>query len=172
MARTSNRQIRDVTQGWTISRRKDRLQFELSGAAAAKAAISDYEYALSVPGIIQVPEAEAWFEAVLVPMASATVYNPDHMFDPALTQKQLTVRNWRPGDRFWPAHSKSPKKIKVLLQERRLNGTKRKLWPVVASGREIVWVRGFPAPARFRPQHGTKEALVIREFANRERSHA
>ena len=160
-----------LPKGWAILRTPDRLQFGLSGRAA-QVAISDYAYALAVPGIIQVPEAEAWFEAVLVPRTSATVYNPDHMLDPSLTQKELTVRNWRAGDRFWPAHSKSPKKIKELLQERRLTGTKRKLWPVVASGREIVWVRGFPAPARFRPQHGSKDALVIRELANRERPHA
>ena len=29
-------------------------------------------------------------------------YNPDHVFDPKLLQQELTVRNWRPGDRFWP----------------------------------------------------------------------
>ena len=71
-----------------------------------------------------------------------------------MLQKELTVRNWRAGDRYWPAHSKAPKKIKELLQERKLTGMERKLWPVVVSGQEIVWVRGFPAPARLRPPGG------------------
>ena len=78
------------------------------------------------------------------------------MLDPALLQKELTVRNWRAGDRYWPAHSKAPKKIKELLQERKLTGPERKLWPVVVSGQEIVWVRGFPAPARLRPRDGAQ----------------
>ena len=95
-------------------------------------------------------------------------YNPDHMLDPALLQKELTVRNWRAGDRYWPSHSKAPKKIKELLQERKLTGTERKLWPVVVSGQEIVWVRGWPAPARLRPRDGTHQALVIRELASGE----
>src|SRR5215469_12785442 len=43
-------------------------------------------------------------------------YNPDQLLDPALVSKQITVRNWRPGDRFWPAHTRSPKKVKELLQ--------------------------------------------------------
>ena len=77
--------------------------------------------------------------------------------------KKLTVRNWRAGDRFWPAHSKAPKKVKELLQERKLAGRERKLWPVVVSGQEIVWMRGFPAPVRLRPREGATQALVFQE---------
>jgi tRNA(Ile)-lysidine synthase len=159
-----------LPKGWAISKTKDELRFETQSGPAL--AISDYEYALAVPGVVQVVEAGAWFEAALVPGSAAPGYNPDHMFDPTLLQKELTVRNWRPGDRFWPAHSKSPKKIKELLQERKLTGTARKLWPVVVSGQEIVWVRGFPAPVQLRPQEGSKPALVIREFAGQERPRA
>ena len=71
-------------------------------------------------------------------------YNPDHLLDADSLPGPLRVRNWRPGDRFWPAHTKSPKKIKELLQERHVAQPERRLWPVVVSGDEIVWVRGFP----------------------------
>ena len=113
--------------------------------------------------MVHVPEAETWIEATLVPGSQSPGYNPDHMLDPALLQQELTVRNWRAGDRYWPAHSKSPKKIKELLQERKLTGTERRLWPVVVSGQEIVWVRGFSTPARLRPPEGAPKVLVIRE---------
>ncbi len=152
-----------LPQGWVLSVGKGGLQF---GSPAA-AANSDYQYVLTVPGAIEVPELGARIEATLVPGNAAPGYNPDHMLDPALLQKELTVRNWRAGDRYWPAHSKSPKKIKELLQERKLTGTERRLWPVGVSGQEIVWVRGFPAPARFRPPDGIQEALAIRESASR-----
>ena len=132
--------------------------------ARQPAANSDYEYKLAVPGTIRVPETGACFEVARVPGSAAAGYNPDHMLDPALLQQELTVRNWRAGDRYWPAHSKAPRKIKELLQERKLTGTERKLWPVVVSGQEIVWVRGFPTPARLRPGDGDHEALVIREL--------
>jgi tRNA(Ile)-lysidine synthase len=154
-----------LPKGWAISRIGDVLKFDLSRTSAA---ISDYEYTLEVPGVVQVPEARTQFEAVLVPATSVTGYNPDHMFDPALLQGELTVRNWHAGDRFWPAHTKSPKKVKELLQARKLTGTERKLWPVVTSGQEIVWVRGFPSPSSLRPRDGSKQALVISELADRE----
>lgn len=150
--------------GWEVSRTNAGLQFRL----AAEVAIRDYEYVLAVPGVVKVPEAKAWFEAAMVPRDAAPGYNPDHTFDPALLQKELTVRNWRAGDRFWPAHSKSPKKIKELLQEQKVTGPERKLWPVVVSGQDIVWVRGLPAPAQLRPREGVKETLVIREYPKHE----
>lgn len=153
-----------LPEGWVVSKGKDKggLQFERGRKAEA---VSDYEYGLAVPGVVQVPEAGAWFEAAIVPGDTVSGYNPDHAFDPGLLEKELTVRNWRAGDRFWPAHSKSPKKVKELLQERRLAVRDRKLWPVVVSGQEIVWMRGFPAPARLRPREGAKQALVIQEHA-------
>jgi len=77
--------------------------------------------------------------------------------------KELRVRNWRPGDRYWPAHTKSPKKIKELLQEQHVAQPERRLWPVAMSGDEIVWMRGFPVPARLRAQTG-QEAVMIREI--------
>lgn len=153
-----------LPKGWTISISKDDLRFDTPGKGAA--AVSNYEYALAVPGRVRVSEAKSWFEAAMVPGSEASGYNPDHMFDPALLRSELTVRNWRPGDRFWPAHRKSPKKIKELLQERKVTGTERKLWPVVASGEQIVWVRGFLAPLQLRPGDGSKQALVIREVGS------
>ncbi len=155
-----------LPEGWLVSVTKDGLQFAPPSRAAA--ANSDYAYRLAVPGSIRVPEAGACFEVARVPGSAAAGYNPDHMLDPALLQQELTVRNWRAGDRYWPAHSKAPRKIKELLQERKLTGTERKLWPVVVSGQEIVWVRGFPTPARLRPGDGDHEALVIRELPSRE----
>lgn len=150
-----------LPEGWLLSITKSGLQFD---APSRPVSNSEYAYILAVPGTVRVPEAGTWFEATLVPENRRAGYNPDQMLDPALLQQELTVRSWRAGDRYWPAHSKSPKKIKELLQERKLTGTERKLWPVVASGQEIVWVRGFPAPARLRLGDSAQQALVIREF--------
>jgi tRNA(Ile)-lysidine synthase len=151
-----------LPEGWLLSVTKDGLQFDPPSRTAA--ANSDYAHKLAIPGTTHIPETGARFEVARVPGNAASGYNPDHMLDPALLQQELTVRNWRAGDRYWPAHSKAPRKLKELLQERKLTGTQRKLWPVVVSGQEIVWVRGFPTPARLRPGNGDHEALVIREL--------
>jgi len=122
---------------------------------------TEYEYRLSVPGSVVVPETESRFEAVLVSGNAAESYNPENLMDRSQLAAELKVRNWRAGDRFWPAHTKVSRKIKELLQERHVTGLERKLWPVVVSGTEVVWVRGFLASARSRPRN--EPAVLIRE---------
>jgi tRNA(Ile)-lysidine synthase len=146
---------------WKVSHKKGELHFELQGANGEPA---DYEYRLPTPGSIDVPELGSRFESKLIGRNAVQGYNPDHLFDPELLAKELTVRNWRPGDRFWPAHSKALRKIKELLQDRKVTGPERKLWPVVLSGDEIVWLRGFPRPAKLQPQENSPQALLLREL--------
>lgn len=146
--------------GWTLLRRGSLLSFRRAAAQEKSA----YEYRLTIPGRIEVPELAVVFEAAPVFLGGgAPGYNPEHLFDPQLLAKELVVRNWRPGDRFWPAHTREPKKIKELLQQHHIQGQERKTWPVVASGDSVIWVRGFRAPARLRPAQGSREAVVIRE---------
>src|ERR1700686_3754425 len=96
-----------------------------------------------------------------IPADEQPGYNADHLLDAESLPGPLRVRNWRPGDRFWPAHTKSPKKIKELLKERQVAQPERGFWPVVVSGNEIVWVRGFLPPARLRAKHGRAAILIM-----------
>ena len=123
----------------------------------------DYEYELTVPGETAVYEAGSSISAQHVPADAQPRYNPDHLLDAESLPGPLRVRNWRPGDRFWPAHTKSPKKIKELLQELHVAQAERKVWPLVVSGDEIVWLRGFPTPAKLRAKPG-RTAILIAEI--------
>jgi tRNA(Ile)-lysidine synthetase-like protein len=80
------------------------------------------------------------------------------------------IRNWRPGDRFWPAHTKAPKKIKDLLQKLKVAQPRRRLWPVVVSGNELVWMRGFPVPCQYHAD-ANDEAVLIRELTQEVEEH-
>jgi tRNA(Ile)-lysidine synthase len=156
---TSGKEL-SLPLGWKVARQPEELVFltpDLRGTAP-----EDYEYGLLVPGQTVVAEAGVAFEARRIPASGMAGYNPDHLLDEESLPGSLAVRNWRPGDRFWPAHTKSPKKIKELLQERHVAQPERRLWPVVVSGDEIVWVRGFPAAAKFRAKRG-RDALLIAE---------
>jgi len=124
----------------------------------------DYEYELAVPGRVAVYEVGSSIEALCVPADQQAGYNPDHLLDAESLPGPLRVRNWRPGDRYWPAHTKSPKKVKVLLQERHIAQPERQSWPVVVSQNEIVWMRGFASPACLRASPG-RAALRIVERA-------
>jgi tRNA(Ile)-lysidine synthase len=154
-----------LPHGWTVLQKQGELRFELQNDAAGQ---SDYKYCLPVPGSVEVRETRSRFETVVVSGNAAEGYNPEDLMDGTLLATELSVRNWRPGDRFWPAHTKVAKKIKELLQERHVTGLERKLWPVVVSGRDVVWVRGFPVPARL--QSRNEQAVLIREVALKEQA--
>ena len=143
-----------LPHGWSAVRVGDRLEI-----SARRPEAVDYEYKLAVPGRVVVPEVGITLEAILLPQPAG--YNPQHCLELSLLTTELRVRNWRAGDRYWPPHTKAPKKVKELLQEHHVTGSEKKLWPVVESGNEIVWVRGFAVPSRFGARNG--EAVLIRE---------
>jgi tRNA(Ile)-lysidine synthase len=147
--------------GWKLERHPEELLFVTPDLREAKPP-QDYEYELVIPGRIILPEAGITLEVHRIPANSAAEYNPDQLLDADSLPGPLRVRNWRAGDRFWPAHTKSPKKIKELLQDRHLAQPQRALWPLVVSGDQVVWLRGFAAHAKYGARPG-RAALWIRE---------
>ncbi|HZW94621.1 MAG TPA: tRNA lysidine(34) synthetase TilS [Candidatus Eremiobacteraceae bacterium] len=149
--------------GWKIVREPEAMVF-ITPDLRRQERVPDYEYSLPVPGRAMVPELGVVIEAVrLTPESLLAEYNPQQLLRAELLPRHLIVRNWRPGDRFWPAHTKAPKKIKELLQERHVAQPGRRLWPVAANRDEIVWMRDFSVPAGLRPKAG-EEAVLIREI--------
>ena len=147
--------------GWKLVRHPEEMLF-VTPDLRETTTTQDYDYELPVPGRVVVHEAGMVIETRRAPADQLAEYNPDQLLDADSLPGPLRVRNWRAGDRFWPAHTKSPKKIKELLQERHLAQPERSLWPVVLSGDEIVWVRGFNTHTN----HGAKaghDAILIAE---------
>ena len=127
---------------------------------------ADYEYALAVPGAVQVPELGSRMEARVVDAGGVPEDERGQMLDLGRMPKEVLIRNWRAGDRFWPAHTAAAKKVKELLSDRHATGAEKKLWPVaVAEGCGLVWMRGFAVPAAFRAPAGAAKAIWIREIA-------
>jgi tRNA(Ile)-lysidine synthase len=131
-----------------------------------------YDLALPVPREIEV--AGRKIRASLVQgeeLANATARHGSEtratqvLLDAELAQEHLRVRNWRAGDRYWPAHTREPKKLKELLQARHIPRQQKAYWPVVVRGEEIVWVPGFEAPERFRARETGSEALLLEEVS-------
>jgi tRNA(Ile)-lysidine synthase len=148
--------------GWKVVREPEELLFltpdlrePLTGGNG------NYESELAVPGQVTIRELGYAIAAKRIGLAKEEAgYNPEHLLDAESLPGSLRVRNWHPGDRFWPTHTKTSKKIKELLQERRVAQPERRLWPVVVSGSEIVWLHGFGCAAKFRAQPG-REAILI-----------
>ena len=157
-----------LPRGWKVRREHEAVTFLTPDPRAQENLARDYEYSLAVPGRVVVSEAGLLIEALRLSADwSDAEYNPLQLLDADLLPAQLTLRNWRAGDRFWPAHTKGPKKIKELLQERHLAQSERQLWPVALCGNEVIWMRGFAVPARLRARAG-REAVWIREVQSAE----
>jgi tRNA(Ile)-lysidine synthase len=75
----------------------------------------------------------------------------------------LVLRNWRPGDRLRPLGHRSAHKLKRLLNEKHVSRWERDGWPVLASGGDLVWARGFPVVAEFAANERTRAGIVIAE---------
>ncbi len=150
--------------GWRLVREAEQVLFVAPGPQIRKP--TDYQYSLPVPGSVFVPELGETVEALRLTYDSANAeYNAQQLLGAELLRHPLILRNWRAGDRFWPPHTKEPKKVKELLQERHVHEAERRLWPVVVSGDQIVWMRGFAVPAKLAAEAGG-EVVLIRELEN------
>jgi tRNA(Ile)-lysidine synthase len=141
---------------------------ELQFSRKAHQSTENYSYLLPIPGEVVVPELGSTIRASLISDGKQKVsgYNTVSLLNPSLLGPELKVRNWRAGDRFFPAHSQSPKKVKELLQPGRLGDAfslaQRKTWPVIECAGQIVWMRGFRVSRNFASSSG--DAILIEEM--------
>ncbi len=132
----------------------------LSLGHAEAGAAPPYRYVLPIPGEVRIPEAGIRLRALVVAPEFAEEAEPGTLLSLDLVGPLVTIRNWSPGDRFWPAHSRSEEKLKRLFLERKIPVGDRSSWPVALCENQIVWVRGFPV-ANAHQWRGTGEALQI-----------
>ncbi len=73
---------------------------------------ADYEYVLPVPGELHIRELGIVLQTSLIDRGAAPEqgYNLADLLNPKAVGSELRVRNWHAGDRFWPAHTKAPRK--------------------------------------------------------------
>jgi tRNA(Ile)-lysidine synthetase-like protein len=153
-----------LPNGLVANRTARELQFSKNAPKGAE----DYCYRLPIPGEVAVPEAGTTIRARLISdgKQKGLSYNAATLLKASLLGSELRVRNWRAGDKFFPAHTQSPKKVKELLQSGRLgreiSPAQRKAWPVIESAGQIIWMRSFPVSQHFAGNSG--DAVLIEEI--------
>lgn len=148
------------TLGLPGGRTLRRTQRELRWGKGDRQAL-DYEYLLPVPGSVEVGDLGVRIEAALTDWDRVPESERPQVLDPGKVSGQVRIRNWRAGDRYWPANTSQPRKVKELLSDRHAVGVEKKLWPVIEAGGELVWLRGFAAPAAVQPARGAARVLWI-----------
>ena len=96
-------------------------------AAGASNEISEYK--ARIPGEILAP---AFGLRLRIEAGQATTSVP----------VEVTLRNWKAGDRVRLRHSSAPRKVKEVLERMRVTGTSRGRWPVLEAAGRIVWMQG------------------------------
>lgn len=153
----------ELPGGWTVAVEGEYLWLRPPGQAAPDG--GGYEYELTIPGEARVAEIGAVIRAIPVPAQIAAEERLGSLLRRDVLDARLTIRNWRPGDRYHPAHSGGEQKLKRLFSERRIPAEQRSAWPIGLKGNEIVWVRGFPVASGYEWRPGDGDALRIEVIA-------
>jgi tRNA(Ile)-lysidine synthase len=147
---------------------------EFSWLVASPAALApqggDFSYPVTLPGELPVPELGCTFRfKILNREDPGTAYNLERIagLDPQRLPGELVLRNWRAGDHYCPTGSRAVRKLKELFRERKIPQVQRKVWPVLVSQGQIVWVRGFPPSRGVAASDQTQRVLVIEEEPTR-----
>lgn len=149
-----------LSNEWIVKQHNDVITFS---PAAPRA--HEYQYELTVPGKVSIAEAGIVLETSL--LRGADQSHPEVLVHSRFAQQKWVVRNWRPGERFWPAHTKQPKKIKELLQDHHITAIEKQRWPVIACGDEIIWLSGSGVRRDLQANGG--EGVLIREIQGRDK---
>ncbi|PYY15560.1 MAG: tRNA lysidine(34) synthetase TilS [Acidobacteria bacterium] len=158
--RGAQNKIVELGAGWRVRLLFRELRFEV---AEQKESSTGYALPLHIPGEVRVAALGTTIRARISEdngKAKNASYNPHSVRLPEIAE--LVVRNWRAGDRFRPARHNSEKRVKELLYPLHLSEEEKRLWPVVAAGDRIVWVRSIDSP-ELRTETG--ERLSIEESA-------
>ena len=82
-------------------------------------------------------------------------------FDAGTVGKQITLRHWRPGDRFQPIGMKSALKLQDWFVNQKIpRGRRRELVVAVAETGGIFWVEGLRISEHFKLTPQTKRRLI------------
>lgn len=141
-----------------IRKEYDSLIFTLKGSCA-----DSFSYELISSGKTSINEIG---RTIII---EETVNSPDIIdadADVALLDKELlpyplTVRNFRPGDRFIPLGMKGHRKLKDFFIDLKIPSNKRRQIPVILKDNKIIWVGGYRIDDRFKVTPETREILKI-----------
>ena len=153
-----------LPKGWTLVKQYGSLRLERK---KTKRKTVRYSYVLPVQGELVISEVEMKIRATRGPVSpwARPKNDLEAIFDLAHLPETLTVRNFRPGDRFQPLGMQGHKKIKDLFIEKKVLLSLRRTLPLLLAGREILWIpccgRSDVAKVRAETKEVLKVSLVV-----------
>lgn len=122
----------------------------------------DYEYPLTVPGMIDLKERKITLSAIRGEPKDIDFNRVDRVyFDEDKITEPLLVRNRRRGDWFEPLGTNGSQKIKKLFIDRKVPGKERESIALVADKNSVIWIENMHISERVKVTHETKNVLIL-----------
>ena len=77
-------------------------------------------------------------------------------------QFPLRMRNFRPGDRFYPLGAKGTQKLKNFFTDHKIPKFERPKVPLLVSGEMIAWIVGYRIDERVKITEKTRKVLAVK----------
>ncbi|MGH7854784.1 MAG: tRNA lysidine(34) synthetase TilS, partial [Candidatus Binatia bacterium] len=131
-----------IPGGWEMVREYETLKLAKRVRSSRRVC---YDYPLEPGMMLRIPEAdlELHSERASAPPNELPADFMEALFDLDCVTGPLSVRNFRPGDRFQPLGMTGHKKIKDLFIEKRVPLSIRASWPLLTFGQEVLWIPGY-----------------------------
>jgi tRNA(Ile)-lysidine synthase len=153
-----SKQIR-LPHGISVSRSYHSLIFFNTPAAPVS-----FEYSVSGPGILEIPEIGGTMRFAMIPAQGRDPRSEKPnlaLLDFDSIDFPLTVRSFRPGDRFQPLGMEGEKKVKDLFMDCKIPVERRKKIPLLLAKDCLLWVVGVRVDHRARLKPRTRRALKV-----------
>jgi tRNA(Ile)-lysidine synthase len=133
-----------IPGGWELVRAYDTLRLERHSRHVKRPVVC-YHYELPAGADLHIQEAGLTIQTQK--MSRPFPRLPDHLteafFDIASLPVDLTIRNFRRGDRFQPLGMTGHKKLKELFIENKIPLSVRANLPLLVLGNEVLWIPGY-----------------------------
>jgi tRNA(Ile)-lysidine synthase len=133
-----------IPGGWQLVKEYETLRLKKQSRRMGQQCAC-YSYALQVGEDLHIHEAGLMIQtrAISLPLPSLPNNLTEAVFDVAALGADLTLRNFRHGDRFQPLGTAGHKKVKELFIEKKAPLSIRATLPLLVLGDEVIWIPGY-----------------------------
>ena len=152
-----------IPGGWQLVKEYETLRLDKQSRRMVPQ-YACYSYDLEIGEDLHIHEAGLMIQtrAISLPLPSLPDNFTEAVFDVASLAADLTLRNFRHGDRFQPLGMAGHKKLKELFIEKKLPLAVRASLPLLLLGNEIIWIPGYGRSELGKVTPATKAILHLK----------
>ena len=152
-----------IPGGWQLVKEYETLRLEKQ-SRRIRQQCACYSYDLQVGEDLHIHEAGLMIQTreISLPLPSLPDNLTEAVFDVTSLGADLTMRNFRHGDRFQPLGMAGHKKVKELFIEKKVPLSVRATLPLLVLGDEVIWIPGYGRSELGKVTPATKAILHLK----------